>query len=101
MQRSVSGTSNARIAWGGDRYVISDGKSTQYYIDLQKEKARKAKERKQNQTSVSVRRNHEFYSSAWNTEFKETARTENSSSVNNQGSIPRLCARNVIFNLVM
>ena len=66
MQRPVSTTSNARIAWGGDRYVISDGKSTQYYIDLQKEKARKEKERKQNQTSVSVRRNHEFYSSAWN-----------------------------------
>ena len=101
MQRPVSTTSSARIAWGGDRYVISDGKSTQYYIDLQKEKARKAKECKQNHTSVSDRRNDEFYSSTRNTEYKETTRTKNSSSVDNQRSIPRLCARNVIVNVMM
>lgn len=45
MQHPLSGTSSPRIAWGGDRYVISDGKSTQYYIDLQKEKVLKAKNR--------------------------------------------------------
>lgn len=45
MQRPFPGTSSPRIAWGGDRYVISDGKSTQYYIDLQKEKVLKAKNR--------------------------------------------------------
>ena len=30
--------SKARVAWGGDRYIINDGKSTDYYIQLQKEK---------------------------------------------------------------
>ena len=28
----------ARIAWGGDRYKFSDGKSTEYYIELQRKK---------------------------------------------------------------
>lgn len=38
MNQPQSTKSKARVAWGGDRYIISDGKSTDYYIQLQKEK---------------------------------------------------------------
>ena len=32
-----------RIAWGGDRYYMNDGKTTEYYINLQKTKVENEK----------------------------------------------------------
>lgn len=43
MERKDSGNTQARIAWGGDNYIISDGLSTDYYINLQKEKVAQEK----------------------------------------------------------
>ena len=34
-----------RIAWGGDHYFMNDGKSTEYYINLQRMKVEKEKKR--------------------------------------------------------
>ena len=39
METKENEREQARIAWGGDNYIISDGLSTEYYINLQKEKA--------------------------------------------------------------
>lgn len=43
MEQKESGNMQARIAWGGDNYIFSDGLSTEYYINLQKEKVAQEK----------------------------------------------------------
>ena len=43
MDSNDSSNKKARIAWGGDHYIISDGLSTEYYINLQKEKVAQEK----------------------------------------------------------
>ena len=38
MQNQNNGNKKPRIAWGGDRYFLSDGLPTEYFINLQREK---------------------------------------------------------------
>ena len=45
MDFSTLNKPKARIAWGGDRYNMSDGKPTEYYINLQREKVQREQRR--------------------------------------------------------
>lgn len=43
MQDNRKDEKKPRIAWGGDRYFLSDGLPTEYFINLQKEKVMREK----------------------------------------------------------
>ena len=43
MQDNRKDEKKPRIAWGGDRYFLSDGLPTEYFINLQKEKVLREK----------------------------------------------------------
>lgn len=45
MQNQNNKDKKPRIAWGGDRYFVSDGLPTEYFINLQREKVLREKKR--------------------------------------------------------